>query len=186
MLGAWLVFGEKLGQRKICGIVLSLAGAVIVALSGKELGGREGMWGELLTCGCVLSWMCYTLLARKALDRIPPLTATAYSTFAGTIVLVICAAPSTSAAKLASLSLTVWLALVFLGLLAVTLAFKWYIPQSSSGICRRPISCHPRRPAAAAEPAGRLACDFRTDRHPNRCDTGAAALLTKGLKNFRN
>jgi drug/metabolite transporter (DMT)-like permease len=75
----------------------------------------------------VASWVSYTLLARKVLVRVPPLTATAYSTFAGMLILAALAAPGASGQKLASISPEVWAAIVFLGLFGTTLGFKWYV-----------------------------------------------------------
>jgi drug/metabolite transporter (DMT)-like permease len=127
MLGAWLVFGEKLGLRRVGGIMLSLVGAMVVVMSRPELGASTGKWGELLIGGCVASWVCYTLLARKVLARVSPLTATAYSTFVGTLILFALVAPNVSVHKLALIPLRVWAASFFLGLFGTVVAYKWYM-----------------------------------------------------------
>lgn len=127
MLGAWLIFGEKLGRRQLGGIVLSLAGAMMVVLDRHDAGGASGRLGELLIFGCVASWVSYTLLARQVLARLAPLVATAYSTLAGMLILVVCAAPFASVAKLRAIPFSVWVACVFIGLCATTLAFTWFL-----------------------------------------------------------
>jgi len=127
MLGAWLIFGEKLGRRQLGGIALSLAGAMLVVLDRHDAGGASGRFGELLIFGCVASWVTYTMLARKVLARLAPLVATTYSTLAGMLILVVCAAPFASVEKLRAIPLGVWVACVFIGLCATTLAFTWFL-----------------------------------------------------------
>lgn len=127
MLGAWLIFGERLGRRQLGGIVLSLAGAMMVVLDRPEAGGASGRLGELLIFGAVASWVTYTLLARKVLARLAPLVATTYSTLAGMVILVVCAAPFASLAKLRAIPFNVWVACVFIGLCGTTLAFTWFL-----------------------------------------------------------
>jgi drug/metabolite transporter (DMT)-like permease len=113
-------------------MVMSVAGALLVVLARHDLGASQGFRGELLMCGCVLSWATYTLLARKVLVRVPPLVATAYSTLAGMLVLVACAMPFVSVQKLAAIPLEVWAAGIFLGLFGTTISFTWFMDGVST------------------------------------------------------
>jgi drug/metabolite transporter (DMT)-like permease len=127
MLGAALFLHEKLNLRKILGIALSVAGAMIVISARYESGFAAGKWGEFFMLGCALSWATYTLLARGVLVRVPSMTVTGYSTLAGALVLLLLAAPHTTAGRLAAITWQVWTAAAFIGLFGGALAFKWYM-----------------------------------------------------------
>ena len=132
LLGARLVFGDKLNGRQMAGIILSSIGAAMVAASRPDVVLAPDRWGDILALGCGASWVAYALLARKAAARVPPLTSAGYSTLIGTVILVAMAAPHASAEKLAALSWQSWAAVGFMGLCGTALAFKWFIDGISS------------------------------------------------------
>ncbi len=127
MLCAWLIYGERLGRRQLGGIVVSLAGAMLVVLDRHDPAAATGRIGELLIFGCVASWVTYTMFARKVLVRLSPLVATTYSTLLGTAILVVSAAPFASLDKVRAMPLAVWVAGAFLGLMGTAMAFTWYL-----------------------------------------------------------
>ena len=127
MLGAWLIFGERLGPRHLGGIALSLAGAMMVVLDRPDAGLVNSRLGDLLILGAALSWVAYTLLAHCVLARLNALVATTYSTLAGMAILVVCAAPFATLDKLRAIPLLVWGASAFVGICATTLSFTWFL-----------------------------------------------------------
>lgn len=122
-----LVWGEEVTPLKIGGLLVSLAGAVLVLSQGEP--GRlfaQGLnTGDLWILGCAVSWVIYTLLGRTVMGKIPAVAATAYSTWIGTAALVAYAA--LQPVPEAPWSGTVWLASAFLGLGGTTLAFLLYL-----------------------------------------------------------
>ena len=121
---AW---GERVTPLKIAGLIVSLAGAVVVLSQGNpaRLFVTGFNTGELWVLGCVLSWVSYTLLGRALMGRIAALAATAYSTWAGTLMLVVYAFVRRTPSP--EWSLNVWLAAGFLGLGGTTIAFLLYL-----------------------------------------------------------
>lgn len=127
MLAARFVLGEPLGTRRILGIVISLVGAAVVVTGGHGISLALGGRGDLMLFGCVGSWVCYTLLARQVLRRVPSMTASSYSTLIGMTILVVLAVPDVSFGRLLSVPAQAWAALAFLGIFGTTIGFKWYI-----------------------------------------------------------
>jgi len=122
-----LIWGEKVTPLKIGGLLVSLAGAVLVLSQGDP--GRlfaTGLnSGDLWILGCAVSWVAYTLLGRTVMGKISAVAATAYSTWIGTAGLVAYAA--LQPLPEAPWSATVWLASAFLGIGGTTLAFLLYL-----------------------------------------------------------
>lgn len=123
-----LIFKDKINPLKILGLFLSVSGAFIVISKGNlfnilKLG--IGM-GELLIFGCVLSWVAYSLLGKKAMDDFSPVTSVTYSSIAGTIMLMFPALSSGMMDQIASYSLMDWSSLFYLGFFGTVLGFLWY------------------------------------------------------------
>ena len=122
-----IVWGERVTPLKIGGLLLSLAGAVLVLSQGDpgrlfSQGLNKGDWWIL---GCALSWVTYTLLGRTVTGKISAIAATAYSTWMGTAALLVYAA--FEPAPTAPWSVSVWLAAAFLGICGTTIAFLLYL-----------------------------------------------------------
>ena len=127
-LGAAVFFGDRLGPRRIGGIALALAGAVVVISHGAPgtlLHGALGT-GELLLFGCVASWVAYTLLGKRMLRALSPLAASTYAAWAGTALLAVAAVVNGDGIGVPTLSLAAWTGIAFLGVLGTAVAFVWY------------------------------------------------------------
>ena len=121
------VWEEKVTSLKIAGLLLSLAGAILVLSQGDpgrlfSQGLNQGDWWIL---GCAVSWVAYTLLGRTVTGKISAIAATAYSTWMGTAALVVYGA--FEPAPTAPWSASVWLAAAFLGIFGTTIAFVLYL-----------------------------------------------------------
>ena len=125
---AALFFKEKLSLKQFAGILVSLSGAVFVISNGHPdqiFSGSLGV-GELAILGCVASWATYSLVGRKVLAHLPPLTTVFYSSVVGTILLMI---PTLATQELQAVSLyphTAWMSLFFLGILGTAAGFSMY------------------------------------------------------------
>jgi drug/metabolite transporter (DMT)-like permease len=122
-----VVWGERITPLRITGLLISFGGALLV-LSGGDLRSlfTTGLnSGDLWILGCVLSWVAYTLLGRTMAGRMGAGPTTAYSTWAGTVMLA-------ALWLIRPASSPVWnarvvLAILFLGLLGTTVAFLLFL-----------------------------------------------------------
>ncbi len=125
---AAIFFGEQLTRRRMFGILLSLAGAVIVISNGHPgMVLRLGFGpGEKALLGCVVSWAAYSLIGRKVLSTMSPLAAVCYSSIIGTLLLFWPAFHEGLLRRLPGLSFTDWASLFYLGVCGTVIGFSWY------------------------------------------------------------
>ncbi len=127
-LAAVLFWGERLTCRQLCGIALSLIGAVFVISNGHPgiiFSGGFGV-GEAAILGCVASWAAYSLIGRTVLASLSPLATVFYSSLAGTLLLFPFAWKNGSISSVLSYSAGDWLCLAFLGLFGTAVGFSLY------------------------------------------------------------
>lgn len=127
-LFAAIIFKEKLSLARQAGIALSIFGALVVITRGAPLSifsGGIGM-GEVLIFGCVASWTTYSLVGRVAMKGFTPLTAVAYSSAVGTVLLFPAACSEGLFQQVGRYSATAWLCLLYLGFCGTVLGFVWY------------------------------------------------------------
>ena len=123
-----ILFKEELTFIKIIGILLSVTGALTVISRGNPLQIFHGNigWGELNIFCCVLSWVSFSLIGKAILGKIPPLTAICYSSFAGTIALIVPACMEGLWFSFRAYSGNSWCGLFYLGFFGTVLGFVWY------------------------------------------------------------
>lgn len=122
----WL-FGERLGVRRVTGVVLSVSGAMIVIARGdleQVFGGGLGRV-ELMVLGCVASWVAYTLIGKRLLGGMSPLLAVTYSSLLGTLLLALVVLLRDDGIRVA-VDLAAWLNLAYLAVFGTVLAFVWF------------------------------------------------------------
>jgi drug/metabolite transporter (DMT)-like permease len=126
-----IVLGETLTSRKVAGILLAFAGFLVVLQFGASGGARlenDQIVGVLIVLAGPLAWAFYTVLSKPLLGRYPPVHVASYTTMAGGTVFVpflLFDAPMRG--RMAELSSVDWLAVVYMSLLAITVAYLlWY------------------------------------------------------------
>jgi drug/metabolite transporter (DMT)-like permease len=123
-----LFFGEKLSSVKAVGILVSVAGAVI-AISGGDplalLAGGIGP-GDLFIFGCVISWSAYSLLGKRVMRDLSPLTAVSHSAAVGMLALLVPACMEGMPSAVTGYSPADWINLAYLGWFGTVLGFVWY------------------------------------------------------------
>jgi len=127
LLAAYL-FKDKLSPIKLIGILLSVTGAVIVISRGEFsqiLGGGIG-WGEILTLGCMASWVAYSLIGKAILKGMSPLVSVSYSSAIGTVALFVPACAEGMIGQVTGYGLLEWLGIGYLGIFGTVLGFVWY------------------------------------------------------------
>jgi len=127
-LFSFVFFHERLDWLKVLGMVMCLAGAILVITHGQLSQIWQGGlgWGELFIFGCVLTWTTYSLIGKVVLTQLSPLIAVTYSCVIGTVALVFPALAEGMAGSLHTYPQSAWLGIIYLGLFGTTFAFIWY------------------------------------------------------------
>ncbi len=125
---ALLFFKEPLSPLKVVGILLSITGAMFVISNGHPstiLIGGFGK-GELSLLGCVFSWSAYTLIGKKMLLSMSPLSSVFFSSVIGTALLFLPATATGLFQDMPELTINNWIQLSYLGIFGTALGFSWY------------------------------------------------------------
>jgi drug/metabolite transporter (DMT)-like permease len=119
--------GEPLRKASLLGIVISVAGAMLVISNGSLslLTSGAGV-GELTLLGCVLCWALYSVIGRRAMRGLSPLTAVTYSALAGSLFLAPAALAQGVLTSIPGYGLEVWASIIFLAVFGTVLGFIWY------------------------------------------------------------
>jgi drug/metabolite transporter (DMT)-like permease len=118
---------KRPAARPLLFIALSLGGAILVLTQGdpaKFTGAATP--GDWIVWGCVLSWVTYTLLSRKAVAQFPAAGVSVWSVLIGT-AMVFAGDAVTSQAAWAEAPARVWWAAAYLGLGGTAIAFSLYL-----------------------------------------------------------
>lgn len=128
MIGAVALFGERLSLLQYSGLFISLIGAVFVISNGDIsliLSGGFG-FGEAAILGCVISWAAYSIIGRKVLSEMTPLSAVFYSALFGAIMLFLVTLKDCTLCDMTGYSTADWLSLLFLGVFGTAAGFSLY------------------------------------------------------------
>ncbi|MDR6227549.1 DMT family transporter [Desmospora profundinema] len=83
---ACLFLREKITGTGLCGILLGLAGVILVVFRGDDYSSTSG-WGNLLIAGCMLSQAVSFILIKKATDTIDTKQLTSLMFLAGSVLI---------------------------------------------------------------------------------------------------
>jgi drug/metabolite transporter (DMT)-like permease len=121
-LFSFLILKEKITRQRAGGITLSIIGVLLVS-GVPSASGKSTLVGNLLIVGSVIAWALYTVQGKKLPETIDSISTTTVSFFTGLMWLVPFIFWELSRTGLPVISLSSWLALLFLGLIASALAF---------------------------------------------------------------
>ncbi len=127
-LGAVMFFGERLSRVQYGGLAVSLLGALLVISNGDPsllLSGGFGP-GEASIVGCVISWAAYSLIGRKVLSSMSPLSAVFYSALFGALLLLPATLIDGTPVQVGSYGFKDWVSLLFLGICGTAIGFSLY------------------------------------------------------------
>lgn len=117
---------ERASSRKILGVVVALAGVVVVAAE-KGLSLASGtLTGDLLTVGAGLSFAAYTVAGRPLLRELGPLRATALSFLGGGAAILVVALPRSLQQPWRQVSPAALWGLAYVALISTVLAYLLY------------------------------------------------------------
>ncbi len=123
---AAMFLGEKLGLRRLGGLVAAGAGVGIISVGARAGPVGVNPLGDILLVGAVVSWALFTVLGRVVLRKYPPLTVTAHAHYFGTPPLLGFALLDPATPGFFAAPLVAWLMLGYLVIFATVLAFVWY------------------------------------------------------------
>lgn len=127
LLAAWL-FKEVFTLKVALGMMISVLGASIVLTHGEPwhiLTGNIGL-GEYLLFGCIACWVIYSLLGKKSMQGMDPLTASAYTACVGVLFMWPTALYLEGAPHWASFQTPQLALLVAMAIGPTVLAYAWY------------------------------------------------------------
>ena len=113
-----LVLGERITARKASGVVLAVAGVLVVmgaeSLSTFEFGRIKG---DVLVIASIVMWGLFTVFGKKLTDTLGALRVTAWVTIIGALSMVPvgCLEARATGFSMSSLTLDAWSAIAFLG-----------------------------------------------------------------------
>jgi len=142
LLGA-LFLGERMGRRRIVGLVLAAAGVLLVVTRGdpKRLWMTDpGSFGDLLVLLSALNWAVFTVVSRGFLSRHRPAPMMFKVMASGWLMTTVLFLASGAWSPIAGLDAGGWAAVLFLGVFCSGLAYVfWYdalksLPASRAGV----------------------------------------------------
>lgn len=122
MVIAARVLGERLRLTTLAGVLVSLAGLLLV-VRPEIGGGSTRLPGDLLFLGGAVLWGTYSVLSRIASRRFDPVSITLYGAAAGTLLLVAPAIAEGGPALLVTGSVSGWLGIGYLALIGTVAGF---------------------------------------------------------------
>ena len=126
----WLALRETLGVIRTGGIVLAMAGVLLVVAHGDLRGllmGQSFGRGDLLILLSAPNWAVFTILSRKVLQRHPAMVTMFYVMLTGWVYTSVLFFAENGIADLAHITLSTVMSLGFLGILCTGIAYAyWY------------------------------------------------------------
>ncbi|WP_343702109.1 DMT family transporter [Chitinophaga sp.] len=122
---AALILKEHLAKTTIAGILLSVAGVILVGFVGNPEKSSNALLGSFLIIGAVCLWSVYTLLARSLKDTDTVLITTV-STFIGTALSLPVPLYEVYQHGMPPIPPKAWAGIVYLGVFASALAYFLY------------------------------------------------------------
>ncbi len=123
-----LIFRERLGLLRSCGVVFSVCGAVVAISKGSlsVFSSDAFGWGEFFIMGCVASWVTFSLIGKMVMARLSPLVSITYSAIAGMLLLAVPAWYEGVFTAYRQYSVSDWVSIFYLGFFGTVLGFVWY------------------------------------------------------------
>jgi drug/metabolite transporter (DMT)-like permease len=128
---------ERIGPRRLLGIALAAAGALVLLDPRQFVTGSRASFGTLLIVANCLCYAFFLVLLRPLLARLPWRTVIAWSFLFGGLALAVVTAPALAATPWGALSRVTIAGIVYIGVGPTTLAFAlntWAVRRSSPSI----------------------------------------------------
>lgn len=119
---------ERVRLRAWTGVLTGFAGiALVIAAGGRTEGADGSVAGNLVMLGACLAWAVYTVGSRDLVARYGPIPVTAWTLWAGTLVIVTIGLPALARTNLGALPVAAWGGVIYAGMLSIGVAYLiWY------------------------------------------------------------
>jgi drug/metabolite transporter (DMT)-like permease len=118
---------EKLRWRRVTGLVIALAGVVIVMASGAITIGTEYLLGDLIILVAAITWAYYTVLGKPLVRKYGAFRATAYALVSGSVAYFPFGLYRAVQFDLSGVSLGGWLSVAYIAICTSVIAYVvWY------------------------------------------------------------
>ena len=121
-----IFFKEMITPKKGVGIILGIFGAIVVLTKGEFSGLLSIGAGELFLMGAVVSWVTYTLVGKKFIQKLSILEVTTWSCLFGALVLFPLSILNGLGHLMNNLSVIDFFNITNLGVFSTYLGFIWY------------------------------------------------------------
>ncbi|HJZ49263.1 MAG TPA: DMT family transporter [Roseiflexaceae bacterium] len=124
--------GERTPARGWAGLAIALIGVTIFLADQLGRGADGSLIGDMLSVGAAVSFALYGVVNRPLVRNYPPETYTAYTLLAGSLPLMLIATPSALAQDWGAISPLGWLAILYMVVLPVYVAYmiwNWAIAR---------------------------------------------------------
>ncbi len=124
-----LVLRERLAPGAVAGLLLAAVGGWILATNGGRPSAAllDGtLWGNGLIVLSMLSYAAYTIVSKRLLDKVSPLSAVALSSALGLVLLTLAALACEPLPDWRRIGADTWGALLYMGMAPTALAYGLY------------------------------------------------------------
>jgi drug/metabolite transporter (DMT)-like permease len=131
-----IIFKEHLVKKQVFGIGVAALGTAIVVTCGTVTfpGDREFLLGSLILLFTPVLWATYSLVGKKIMDRYSPFLVVAYVNVLGGLCLIPFSLAENSFCQLFTISLSGWLAILFLAVTCSLLGYYiWFYVMKQVG-----------------------------------------------------
>lgn len=115
---------ERITPRVIAGILISVAGVVMVGFIGQD-NQSNSLFGNILMAGSVCCWAAYTLISRS-MNRFHPVPLTFFITLTGTLMLIPFSLVEGWGKPVPAISSNGWMAVLYLGIMSSAISYILY------------------------------------------------------------
>ena len=125
LLLVWMSGHDRLNPRVVAGLLLGLAGVVLL-LWESFAAGEQGLsygFGNLLLLGASASWAAYTVYSQPLLRSLRPLAMTSAAMMAGAVPLLLFAIPGIARTQWGEVSPAGWAGLAYSSLVALVFGY---------------------------------------------------------------
>lgn len=137
---------ERIGWRRLLGIALAIAGALVVLGPGRLASSSSMVWGNLLILLNCLSYSAFLVLQRPLLERLPWRTTIAWAFLFGSVGVLLVAASDLLRLDVASISGPTWAGLAYIVALPTVFSYAvntWAVKRSSPSLAATYTTAQP-------------------------------------------
>ena len=125
---AALILKERLKLAQILGLIISFIGVIFVISKGslQTIAQLEFNKGDFIFLGATITWALYSIAGKRVMLKYSALAATTYAILFGTLFLAPFAIKDLSTLDWSQVSVSVWLAILFMGVVSSAISFVWW------------------------------------------------------------